>query len=255
MNEIENVWPKRLDRARTLFLLDVGFYMLKQVRERAPEVEMGGEMESYAEKLRIGLVEEGENEDVIAIYMEGEASEVTADISPTTVLYFKPSGRSPSWVEALVLWGPWPADMVPVSVSSKDTKVISRKGRPDEINHLSDRIYMNRHMIEYDLSSRGAHGVKIGKTGNGIGVVAHEDLGYNVLRREFGLDGEDQVAHWRPAFKATKAYAKKSMAKVIKYVKTGNESAFNLPSNVDKINQGVVDKGKGFSKEIAPFVK
>ena len=145
--------------------------------------------------------------------------------------------------------------MVPVEVTSTQAKIISRQARDDEIVELANRIISKGRQIELDLLTAGAPSPNIGETTKGIGLKVHEDLGYNVLRREFGLDGQRMQAHWRPAFKKTKAYANKSMAKVAEYITTGKKNVFDLPLKTDRINSSIVRTGEGFAKEIAPFMK
>lgn len=254
MHDIENEWPKRINESILFFLLDVGNYMYEEVKKRAPDIEIGGKKRKYAEDLRVGLLEEGEGEDVIAIYLNGEKSEITSDDKGRTVLYFKPHNGSPKWVSVLMRYGPWPADMVPVKVEGDQAKVISRIARNDELNALSERLFRQRSKIELELSQDGARSPHVGYTEHGMGLMSHVDLGYNVLRKELGLDGQKQDSHWIPAFKETKKYAEKCMEKVIKYIETGNKNIFNLPV-YDKIGSSVIKDGYGFSKEIAPFLK
>jgi hypothetical protein len=254
MHDIENEWTKRFEEARLFFLLDVGNYMYEEIKKRAPDIEIGGKNRKYAEDLRVGLLEEGEDEDVIAIYLDGEKAEITSDDKGRTVLYFKPHNGSPKWVSILMRYGPWPADMVPVKVEKNQSKVISRLARDDELKELSERLFRQRSKIELDLSKAGAKSPHVGYTDHGIGLMSHVDLGYNVLRKELGLDGQKQDPHWRPVFKDTKKYAKECMFKVIKYIETGNKNIFNLPK-YDKIGSSVIKDGYGFSKEIAPFLK
>lgn len=255
MKEIKTEWPKRLSEARGLFLLDVGSYMMERVVKLAPDIEIGGEPTKYAEDLRVGLLDEGSDYDVIAIYVDGKTAEITQDDKGQTVLYFRVHNGSPGWIPILVKYGPWPADMVPIEVFANQAKVISRKAREDELVALAERIYKQRRQIELELLQAGARSPHVGYTEHGMGLMAHVDLGYNVLRKEFGLDGEGQFPHWRPAFEDTKKYAHECMGKVVEYVETGNKSVFDLPDNYDKIDPSVIRDGEGFSKEIAPFMK
>lgn len=255
MREIETEWPKRLRMARGFFLLDVGGYMMGRVMELAPEIEIGGESKEYAKDLRIGLLEEGSDEDVIAIYLDGKTAEITKDDKGKTVLYFRAHNGSPDWVSVLIRYGPWPAEMVPVKVFTNQAKVVSRKARADELDALVGRIYSQSSEIENALVQAGANSPHVGYTDYGIGLMAHVDLGYNVLRKEFGLDGEGNFPHWRPAFEDTKKYAGECMRKVVKYIETGDDEVFDLPDNYDRIDPSVVRDGEGFSREIAPFMK
>lgn len=255
MVDIKRKWPKRFDNAKTLFLRDVARFMMREVQKNAPRINRGGVDERYADGLRIGILEEGEKGDVIAIYMNSETFKVTKEMANRVVLYFKPISSSPRWVDVLMKYGPWPTGIVPVNVRDVDVKVIIKGARADEIDALSSRIYENKSKIEAELSAAGARLQMVTNTNYAIGIEVYEDLGHEVLRREFGLDGAAQLAHWRPAFKKTKKYAQKSMAKVMEYIETGNENVFDISEETDRIDMSVIKGSVGFSKEIAPFIK
>lgn len=255
MWEIHSKWPQRAEDAQTYFLIDVGNFMFNEILDRAPEISAAGGRVDYAKKLRLGLVEDGEAEDVIAIYLDGSDFEVAVDDLDLTVLYFRPRVSSPEWITVLARYGPWPSILLPVKVSSEDSETISRRARPDEVASLSAVLFQNKTKIEAHLRSAGAPDPEIGDSENAVGLSVKEDLGYNVLRRELGMDGEMQESHWRPAFRATKKYAGESLIKVVKYIKDGNKNVFNLPSGITSVSESVVREGMGFSKEIAPFLK
>jgi hypothetical protein len=255
ISEIKKVWPKRLERARGLFLLDVAGYMQREVIRAGIRIEVDGKDKRYADDLRIGLIESGHGRDSIVIYLGSKTAKITQEYSAKNVLYFMARHGSPKWVAVLNKYGPWPAGMVPVVVRDKDAKTVSRRARGDEMLALGERLSSKRREIERELSSAGAKNPHVGNTSHGIGMNVHEDIGYNALRREFGLDGQKQEAHWRPAFDKTKDYAAKCMAKVAEYVQTGKENIFILPMEIDKVSKKVLDEGSGFAKEIAPFLK
>jgi len=248
-------WKERFVEARMLFLLDVAGFMVRAIQEKAPDIRIGGDDVDYSEGLRIGILEEGDDENVIAIYMDGQKTKVTHSYAAKTVLYFQPIGGSPDWVRVLSVHGPWPAEMVPVKVGKDDAKIISRRARSDEIAALSSRLRENAVDIERQLLAQGASNPSVGDSNNGIGLSAHEDLGYNVLRVELGFGDEKQVAHWRPAFVETKKYASRCMSKVSEYIVSGDKLLFDLPQETGNINKTVLKNGSGFSKEIAPFMK
>lgn len=255
MNEIENEWPRRVCDARLYFLLDVAVFMVNEVQKARVSINIDGKDKLYAEDLRIGILDDNGDESVIAIYLNGETAEVTEEYATKTVLYFNSHMASPKWVSVLNKYGPWPSNMVPVRVTSTHAKIISRLARGDELLALQEKIFKNKERIELDFLKAGAPKVDIGETINGIGLKVFEDLGYNVLRKEFGFDGQKKIAHWRPAIEKTKKYAMKCMAKVVEYIQTGDKNIFNLSSEYDNIGLSVIKSGEGFAKEIAPFVK
>lgn len=255
MKEISCEWPKRVCDARLYFLLDVADYMVNEIQKAKVSISIDGEDKLYAEDLRIGILDDENDESVIAIYLDGETAEVTEEYATKTVLYFNSHMASPKWVSVLNKYGPWPSNMVPIRVTSTHAKIISRLARGDELSALQERIFENKERIELDFLKAGAPKVNIGETINGIGLKVFEDLGYNVLRKEFGFDGQKKRAHWRPAIQKTKKYAMECMAKVVEYIQTGDKNIFNLSSETDKINPLVIKSGEGFAKEIAPFAK
>lgn len=255
MEEIVCKWPERACEARLYFLLDVADFMVNEIRKAKVSVSVDGEDKLYAEDLRIGILDDKNEESVVAIYLDGEKAEVTEEYATRTVLYFNSHMASPKWISVLNKYGPWPSNMVPIRVTSIHARIISRLARADELLALQEKMFINKERIELDFLKAGAPKVDIGETTNGIGLKVFEDLGYNVLRKEFGFDGQKKRAHWRPAIQKTKKYAVECMAKVVEYIQTGDKNVFNLSSESDNINLSVIKSGEGFAKEIAPFAK
>lgn len=254
MNTLTQDVPKRLVRGRTLFLLAMAETVRQEVVRRAPNVEMGGQMFPYAEHLRIGIVDgASDDEEAVAIYFENQSLVLDAGNMDGKALYFQPTARSPKWVNVLMVYGPWPSHMVPVPSAELHSKVISRNAREDEMKALSDRIYVQRGQIESDLRRAGATKVTIDKTSNAVGIVVREDVGYNILRSEFGYSGSEKVAHWRPALKGIKDAMPDLMGRYLKYLKTGRESVFDLPKNAQDVRAEMLNKGAKFAQALAPF--
>lgn len=253
MNLLTKEMPKRLEKGRLLFLLSVVGVVRDEVVRLAPEIEVGNKMLPYAEYLRIGIVDGTSDEQAVAIYFENDKLVLDTDTMDGKALYFQATERSPKWVNVLMVYGPWPSHMVPVPSAELHARVISRNAREDELKALADRIYVRRGDIESDLRRAGATDVRIDKTSNAVGIVVHEDVGYNILRTEFGYNGTQQVAHWRPALRKIKEEMPRLMQNYLNYLKTGRESAFDLPKNVQDVKAQVLDKGAQFAKTLAPF--
>jgi len=256
MKEAADTWVRRTEDVRGLFILDVAKFMRDEVQKSQVEINIAGEEKKYADDLGIAIIDSDYDKDVVAIYLDGTDSVISQEYAEKNVLYFVPHDGSPRWVSVLAKYGPWPGGMVPVDVSSTRSKIISRRARKDEIVAISDRIMGSSSDIEQELARAGADNPRIGNTEHGIGLTVHEDIGYNVLRREFGMDGQREEAHWRPAIKNTKEYAGTiGMAKVVKYIETGDKKIFDLPEKTDKISASVLKKGSGFEKELEPFTR
>jgi len=254
MNTLTRDVPKRIERGRMLFLLAMAAFVRREVERRAPDVRIGKHMFPYAENLRIGIVDGASSDmDAVSIYFDNQKLMLDVDNMDGKALYFQSTDQSPKWVNVLMTYGPWPSHMVPVPSEKLHARVISRNAREDELKALSDRIYVRRGQIESDLRRAGAQKVSIEKTSNAVGVVVHEDVGYNILRAEFGYDGEQQVAHWRPALREIKNAMPDLMRRYLKYLQTGRESAFDLPNNVENVTAMQLNKGSEFARTLAPF--
>jgi hypothetical protein len=253
MNKIKFDIPNRLERGRELFLLELAGIIREEVQRKAPAVEIGDEKVDYAKELRIGLLSGVDDEEAVAIYFEGAAVVIPPGQVAKTVLFIRNMPGSPLWVGVLGRYSPWPADMLPVPMKPNEGKIISRKARIDEIRELSRRLYARRQEIENDLANAGAKNAKVEKTGFGTGIVVNEDIGYNVLRKEFGYDGGPQASHWRPALKAVKERIPEVAQKFIMYLTTGKESIFDLPNDIEDVSTSKFTEGEGFQKVLAPF--
>ena len=236
-----------------LFLLAMANLVRKEIRKRAPKVQVGDEDMDYAKDLRIAIMSGMENADSVAIYFEHAEAELTEDRMGNTALFVRANSSSPEWVKVLVRFGPWPASMLPVQVKAHEGKIISRKARPDELKALSTRLYARRQEIERLLASTGADNPKVEQSSVAVGVVIREDVGYNVLRKEFGFDGDKQEAHWRPALKVLRDAIPFLIRRFNKYLMTGREHVFELPDEIFSLAAGRLQESEPFQKELAPF--
>ncbi len=252
VNEMQK-WKQRVTRGQELYLLEMARILREKLRNSAPDIKVGDKMVDYAKELRIAIADGIEENGAVCVYFENAEVELTVDRLGETALFFRKISSSPDWVDVLIKYGPWPAEMIPVAVKNTHAKVIARKARQDELQALSNRIYFRRQEIESLLSRAGASNPRVEKTENGVGVVVKEDVGYNVLRKEFGFDGEKQEAHWRPAIKALGEASQMVMRKLDRYILTGRESVFELPEDYGEISNAQFQKGSAFQKELAPF--
>lgn len=248
-------WIKRANEARKFFLLDIAGYFRKGLILKGVSLKVGDKKWEYARDLRIGILEESKNKDVIAIYAHSVKEKITIDNKMKTVLYFRPRKDSPEWVYVLIKWGPWPSYLLPMKVKSGDAIAISRRARTDEIRSLSSSIISNKNNIENEFEAAGSGKVSIDPGDIAVGMDALVDIGANVIRGELGFLPGNQVGIWRQVFKDTKEYAKECMGKVSKYIVNGDKNIFDLPDEDDTINESVIRDGLGFAKEIAKFLK
>lgn len=247
--------PERVERGRALFLLMMAGFLRNRLKQRAPDIMLNGQERDYADDLRIAIVSgAGNDADIVAIYLASTTAILTEGDAGRTALYVLPHRQAPGWVDVLTKWGPWPAELLPVKLETKHARVVSRTARPDEIRALTARLGSKRAEILSELEAAGADNPRIEVTMNGVGTEVHEDIGHAVLRREFGMDGAQPRAHWRPALSEMVAAIPDAMARFNRYMVTGREDVFLLPDIGDKITMSELRDGAPFMREIAPFV-
>ncbi len=247
--------PKRIERGRQLVLLQAANVLRKKVQALAPDLPQGDSKYDYSRHLKVALLDGTDDDNAVALYFDDISAEFTQDAQGRTTLFYRRLPNSPDWVDVLIKYGPWPADMVPVKLRGGNAKIISRNARQDELDALSGRLLRSRGVIESEFRRAGIEG-KIKRGGSlAVGSTVHVDVGYNVLRSEFGLDDEKQQAHWRPAFLALKDEMPSIMRSFVKYIETGSEAWFSdLPREDDerlKMNRFL--EGVEFQKKLEPF--
>lgn len=254
-NDVVAHLPERVERGRGLFLRMMAGFLRRRLQQRAPDVTLHGKERDYAEDLRIAVVSGAPDDmDVLAIYLDSTTAVLSEGEAGRTALYVLPHRQSPGWVTVLTKWGPWPAELLPVRVETKHAKVISRSARPDELRELTARLGRRRAEILRELQDAGADNPRLERTAYGVGTVVRQDIAHAILRREFGMDGAQPAAHWRPALRETVAAVPDAMARFNRYVVTGREDAFLLPEVDDQITISQLHDGDPFAREIAPFV-
>lgn len=248
---------ERVERGRVLFLVEMASYLRRSIQKGAPTIKVGDQDLDYAKGLKIAIIDGVDDMDALSIYHDEVVAKMSDDKLAQSALFFRKHGSSPGWVDTLIAYGPWPAYLVPVKVSQREAKIISRNARQDELQALESRIYQNRAVIAEELNRLGASGVELRPNRMAAGVEVHEDIGYNVIRVELGYEGEKMVAHWRPALRATANRGGEVLRKLFLYLKNGNESVFDLPDDAEEMIQRVKAErlvGGVFQRELSPFV-
>jgi hypothetical protein len=238
-------WPDRMERGRQLFLLALARVLRAEVQALAPTISGM----PYAEQLRIGTLG-GVSGDAVAIYFEGQLEELTVGERATTLLWVEPSSGD-RVAEVLAAWSPWPPLLLPIRPTG--ARVIARIARSDEVQFYTHHVQRSAGKIEAALAAAGAPGVRVGAAAAEAGPV-NRDVGWAVLRSEFGLGDDGAHPHWRPALRAVWRKLPILLRAYVRYVETGREGAFRLP---DDDPLGTTDLGSGsvdFTGTIAPFV-
>lgn len=252
-NEVANEMPQRVKRGMELFLLGAAKILQEGVKARGPSLPGVG---YYAEDLEVVLIEGMGDEVGIALLYKNKKRKLNVETEGRkTALLFKPYERSPKWVRALAKYQPWPSYMVPTMPSKADAQVIARTITEREDQDLHDRIMANRRRIEFDLKEAGLRQNEIRtstKASDSVDVI--DDIGYSVLRAEFGYGGP-VLPHWRPALAQMATAYEDLQEAFVEYVQTGKETKFDLPlyktvaeNELNKYDDKVQDK-------LAPYAK
>lgn len=243
MNRIA-VWKERYREGRKLLMIELADRCRELVQQKAPRIDD----KDYARDLQIGYVTGVEDDiDMVAIYFKDVSRKFVVKEEDTSVLVIGPAKNSPTYVYVLREYGPWPADMLPIVLEDKDATVIVRKARSDEINRLRSRISSRRVEIEGRLRSAGAKDVDFSGEKKAEGLEVHDDVGYSVLRKEFGFDGK-QEAHWRPAIKMLKSELQVMLKDLVEYI-NGKDNAFYGAEHKD-ISKDEFFRGKWFQDKL-----
>jgi len=249
-NEIGRQWPGRIERGRQLFLLEMAKFLRAEVQKNAPEVAGV----AYAQMLKIALVNGIRDMDVVAVYFEATTRKIDFEQEANTVLYFTSQQGSPGWVDILTRYGPWPVDLVPVVPDPNEARVVARAVRSDEVGRLTTRILRMKAQIESDLRRAGANGVEVVSSRRSEGLEVHDDIGYTVLRKEFGYMGKAE-SHWRPALKALLKHVPVVLKKYADFIVDGKEFRFDLPGDHFELTKNQLKSGAKFQETLAPFVR
>lgn len=223
-------FKQRYAEGQKLFLDAVCQYMIEKIQDKAPKIN---DIE-YAKNLKVGYAgRESTSLDSMFIYYEGDGQTLGEDNDAEAAILVEPNPEAPLYLYVLKEYQPWPIDLLPTIILKNEAKVIKRKYSELEVGKLRDRILDQRSVIEGKLHSSGLKGAKIeaGKS-KGVGTVVFEDLAFTVLRFEFGIESE-QVSHWRPALVDLDKKLDDLKVAFMEYLKTGNDSVFNISNKVD----------------------
>lgn len=222
--EITEKYPKRAVRGRQLVLFHACHLMRETVQRLAPEING----DNWAQGLEIVTVPDSE---IVALIHPDQSRKVAKGQGEANeILYVSPKSTSPPYVRVLRSYGPWPARLLPVSLTPRQARVISRTVSSSEVSKLERRIMAKRNRIEADLKRNSLPNVDLTQKDKGEGTEALGDLAFQSLRFEFGIN-EKLVKHWRPALKAVQRSMNDLAKRYVQYIETGKESVFTVPQH------------------------
>lgn len=252
-NEIANEMPQRVNHGMELFLLGAAKILQEGVKARGPNIDGVG---YYAEDLEVVLIEGMGGEVGISLLYKNKPRKLNIETEGRrTALLFKPNERSPKWVRTLARYQPWPSYMVPTMPMKSDAQVIARTITEKEDQDLRDRIMANRRRIEFDLKDAGLkeNAVRTStKPSDSVDVI--DDIGYAVLRAEFGYGGP-VLPHWRPALAQMASAYEDLQRAFIDYVQTGRDNGFDLPKYKKVAENELSRYDDKVQDKLAPYAK
>ena len=248
---------QRVIEGRAFFIIELDGILRSAVQRNAPQIKVGDEMVDYAPDLRLAVVDGVEDMDAVCIFHNGMEKKMSTEDLKNMALFIRPHMGSPEWTRVLAMYGPWPGYLVPVDVTNKDARIISRTARPDELQALEKRIMERKDEIVDALNRAGAQNISLKPSGRLAGTKVNEDLGFAVLRAEMGMGEVAGKAHWRPAIRETVNAVPKVLSKYLRYIRTG-DNLFDLPGDADSaINRTRAEElatSGHFMRELAPFI-
>lgn len=217
----------REERGRELVALEAAQILRDAIQRNAPNIDG----KDYAKDLEIVLVKDGEGKctEGAAVVHPAETRSLDSE-DHDTALYISPKSNSPEYVSVLKKYGPWPAALLPVKLGRNEARVIARRVTQSEIQKLTRRIMSKRGKIETDLARAGLSDVDLTQANQGLDTLVHRDLGFEVLRYEFGIQ-QKQIKHWQPGLKDVQKRMGELARKFGEYVSTGREGVFSPPSH------------------------
>lgn len=259
LNDIEANWQKRATEGMALMCLEAAGKIRRVVQSKAPVLELAGmETVNWADELTIDLVGDPSKDGAaVAIVFKNRKRLLLPDKDvgdgTNTVLIVIPKRGSgcPPWVSVLSKWGPWPMNMPPAFPERQHARIIARRVRDDEAMDLRDKLLRNKAQIEFELRAGGLPNPSIDfDTPATDGLEVTDDLGYAILRQEFGFDGSSARPAWRPALMDFQASLQSLGNRFVEYVLTGKRVLWDIPDHGD-ISEAELEKyGSEFQDKI-----
>lgn len=249
--ETVNLWnqwiqaPDRLERGMELVTMEACKIVHEEIVAKAPDLADA----LYPKRLKVSLLD-GSEGFIVVIWFEDTQRDSDGATESDTAYLIELRDDSPRYAQVLAKWGPWPADMFPMSLDEREATVIARRATSIELNKLRDRVVQNARKIEMELRNAGAKGVEVPSTKSAKQRVV-DDIGFSVLRAEYGINTRPQP-HWRPAIRSLSGRVKDLGTKLEAYLLDGKENRFELPNLDSGLSTAGYRQGIWFQEKIAP---
>ena len=240
-------YADRIDEGAELFLLDVVDDFKKLMILLAPDI-VGF---NYERDLKIGVIQGMKDlMSSVALYYDGSATVLgDKDKEVRTVLFFGMLDKSPTYVQVLAKWSPWPAPLVPFKVEKTEATIIARIVTEDEMEEVREKILDNKDIIQAEFVKVDIK-ADLYDSSRSEGTDVSFDIGHAILRHELGIK-EKPSPHWGPALDDVKVKLEDFMGKFVEFVETGDKGGFSKVDN-KPIDKAKYQQGSWFAKRIEP---
>ena len=258
VERLHKEWPERIKAIVKEMAFESSEDMLANVKSLAPTG-----IHRYPDMLDIvdyGNIDDFEVFGVVPPEFTFRQLVVSMDIQ-RTALYIIPKvskGLPVSDAAAfLAEYNPWTMMTLPWEPLTKEADIISRKVSLKEIKSVEYERNKYIREIKTELKNLGVSSFR-----ENMKILRREklikDLAFEILRREFGVEGEIGVAHWRPAArKAATIDADKNFKKLWKWFAMPDNSEWRHTGRAKKTSGKIVTvqkKIKRFQELVSPNI-
>ena len=216
VNKFVELYEERLKRGKELCLLKSGMILKRLIIENAKGIDgidynelkvvlIGGEPPSVA------LVFESANENL--------SDNISSGAEARSIYYVRPKAGAPEWVQSIAEASPWVSSLMPIKPKASEANLIRREVTASERDRVASQNREALSRLKGKLGGKGEANLKR--------VLVNNDLGFKILRIEFGY-GEKQVSHWRPALQDAMMEIKRLGSKLGDFLVNGNERVFDI---------------------------
>ena len=204
-------WEERTQAVVVALPRMVAEDVLAEVKANAPK-----DIQGYPDILQIMSIPKAKDWAIFGILPEGSAGSQRLEAVDVqrTVLYVRPKlVRGVASPAAVVLerQNPWTMDTLPYEPKIREASLISRRVTEHEVAVIEKQRTKDRPAVERELQGLGVELRSKAKVLLSRRVT--RDLGWEVLRHEFGVPPVRGKAHWRPAVEKWKQFAERRLKK------------------------------------------
>lgn len=201
LRQLLNGYERRLSYVEDRISLDLAKALLEKVKENSPS---GKEYKQYIESLTVVRITGIGKKYMYAVVSDRDNVKLkdatSGGLLNKTVVYFYSRDEQDYGLAALLSSGnPWPAEMVPNGIPSKDVSVIHRTVNEGEVKWARENV---SNLIREHKGEFRSYGIYFGASekeeDNPGNLDSLPDFMSSAIRAEFGINASPSP-HWRPA--------------------------------------------------------